>query len=104
MTRDHGLEELLREELGDDPAVSEKAMFGGLAFLWHGRLLCAARHDGMLVRLGKGQDGWALEQPDIRPMAARMPGWIKAGPDAYGDDALRAKLLAQAFEVVRGLE
>jgi hypothetical protein len=104
MTRDHGLEELLREELGDDPAISEKAMFGGLAFLWHGRLLCGARHDGMLVRLGKGQDGWALAHPDIRPMAARMPGWVKAGPDAYGDDALRQRLLSQAFEVVRGLE
>lgn len=104
MARDPGLEELLREALEGEPGLTEKAMFGGLAWLLHGRLLCAARHDGMLVRLGKGQDGWALALPDIRPMAARMPGWVKAGPEAFGDDALRRRLLDAAFAVVRGLE
>ena len=33
MARDAGLEELLREELGQRPGLSEKAMFGGWAFL-----------------------------------------------------------------------
>ena len=46
----------------------------------------------MLVRLGKGQDRWALELPSIGPMISRgrpMPGWVRAQPQAFGDDALR---------------
>jgi hypothetical protein len=60
MSRDAGLEELIRQEVGARDGVSEKPMFGGLAFLLDGKLLCGARNDGMLVRLGKGNDGWAL--------------------------------------------
>ena len=39
MSRDAGLEELIRQELGERPALSEKPMFGGLAFLLGGNLL-----------------------------------------------------------------
>lgn len=51
MARDHGLEEILREDLE------------ALSF--------AARDDGMLARLGKCRDSWAFEQPDIVPMISR---------------------------------
>ena len=68
MARDAGLEELLREELGQRPGLSEKAMFGGWAFLLNGHLMCGARQDGLLIRLGKGNDAWALALPDIKPM------------------------------------
>ena len=60
MARDAGLEELIREELGERAGLSEKAMFGGWAYLLHGNLLLGAREGSLLVRLGKGNDGWAL--------------------------------------------
>ena len=47
MARDVGLEELLREELGTISGLSEKLMFGGLAFLLDGNLFCGAREDGI---------------------------------------------------------
>lgn len=106
MARDAGLEELLREELGQRPGVGEKAMFGGWAFLLNGHLLCGAREDGMLIRLGKGNDAWALEQPDVKPMLSRgreMQGWVRAGPEAYGNDMLRKRLLLAALNFVEGL-
>ena len=106
MARDPGLEELVREALGTEPGLDEKRMFGGLAWLLHGNLLCGARVDSMLVRLGKGNDGWALEQPDVAPMimqGRRMPGWVRAGAAAYGDDALRRRLLDAALAFVRTL-
>jgi hypothetical protein len=106
MARDEGLEELLRDELESVQGLTEKAMFGGRAWLLDGKLLCGARNDGMLVRLGKGADGWALETPDIGPMMSRgkrMQGWVRAGPDAYGDDALRRRLLDEALAFVRSL-
>jgi hypothetical protein len=106
MARDAGLEELLREELGQRPGLSEKAMFGGRAFLLNGHLLCGAREDGMLVRLGKGNDAWALALPDIKRMlsgAREMQGWVRAGPGAYGNDMLRKRLLIAALNFAEAL-
>ena len=82
LARDEGLEELLREDLRMAPGLLEKAMFGGQAWLLNGNLLCGARDDGMLARLGKDRDGWALEMPDVVPMISRgqrMQGWVRAG-------------------------
>ncbi|MEK1933951.1 MAG: TfoX/Sxy family protein [Pararhizobium sp.] len=103
MSRDAGLEELIRQELGERPGLTEKSMFGGLAFLLDGNLLCGARNDGMLVRLGKGNDGWALALAGIELMVMgdhRMNGWVRAGPAAFGDDALRKQLLDSALAYV----
>jgi hypothetical protein len=106
MARDEGLEELLREDLGAEPGLTEKTMFGGRTWLLNGNLLCGARDDGMLARLGRDRDGWALEMPDIVPMLSgsrRMHGWVRAGPTAFGDDALRRKLIDAALDFVRSL-
>ena len=72
----------------------------------HGNLLCGARVDSMLVRLGKDQDGWALQIKGVSPMVMqgrRMHGWVRVAPEAYGDDALRQKLLDAAIAFVRSL-
>ncbi|MGC4026701.1 MAG: TfoX/Sxy family protein [Mesorhizobium sp.] len=106
MARDEGLEEILREDLASRAGLTEKAMFGGWAWLHDGNLLCAARDDGMLARLGKGNDDWALEIADVGPMISRgrrMSGWVRAGPAAYGDDDTRRRLLAVAFAFVETL-
>ncbi len=106
MSHDAGLEELIRQELSTRSGISEKPMFGGLAFLLDGHLLCGARNDGMLVRLGKGNDGWALALDDIELMVMgdrRMNGWVRAGPAAFGDDRLRKRLLDAALAYVLAL-
>jgi len=106
MARDSGLESLIREDLPRGVGFTEKAMFGGIAWLLHGNLVLGARGDGMLVRLGKGNDGWALALPDVAPMMMRdrrMEGWVRAGPAAYGDDALRSRLVKAALAFVRTL-
>lgn len=54
MTRDLGLEEVVNDELRDEAWITGRAMFGGWAWLADGNLLCAARHDGILVP-GQGQ-------------------------------------------------
>lgn len=107
MARDAGLEELLREELGGLPGLSEKAMFGGLALLLNGNLLCGAREDGMLVRLGKCNDGWALELPGVVQMISggrAMQGWVRADARVYGENALRKRLLDAALSYVQTLQ
>jgi hypothetical protein len=106
MARDLGLEDLIREDLPRELALTEKAMFGGWAWLLNGNLLIGARSDGMLARLGKGNDAWALGLPDVSRMISRgrtMNGWVRAGPSAYGDDAVRTRLIEAALSFVRRL-
>jgi TfoX-like protein len=106
MARNKMLEELLGDDLAQVRGLTDKAMFGGRAWLLHGNLLCGARDDGMLVRLGKGNEAWALAMPGIAPMITRgrpMSGWIRAAPEAYENDALRRKLLKAALDFTRSL-
>lgn len=106
MARDNGLEELLNDELREVSRVTSTPMFGGWAWLVDGHLLCCARHDGMLVRLGKGNDAWALRVSGITPMLSgsrRMQGWVRADARAYGDDVLRRRLLTAARQFVGSL-
>jgi hypothetical protein len=59
------------------------------------------RDGGMLVRLGKDNDAWALKIPGIALMVMqgrKMSGWVRAAPHVHGDDALRRKLLKAALE------
>ena len=106
VSRDKGLKELLADELRPESGITEKAMFGGWAWLVNGNFLCGARDDGMLVRLGKDRDAWALKIPGIVPMTSRgrrMQGWVWAASEAYGNDALRRKLMDAALEFARSL-
>lgn len=104
--RNKVLEDLLNDDLAQVRGVTEKAMFGGRAWLLHGNLLCGARDDGMLARLGKGNDTWALSTPGIGPMISRdrpMPGWVRAAPEVYENDGLRRKLLDAALDFTKSL-
>jgi hypothetical protein len=106
MARDKGLEELLNESLSGIPGLTQKTMFGGLAWLLNGNLLCGASATGMLVRLGKDNDAWALKIPGIALMVMqgrKMNGWVRASPEVYADDKLRSKLLKAALEFNRTL-
>jgi TfoX N-terminal domain len=101
MARNKVLEELLGDDLAQVRGLTDKAMFGGRAWLLHGNLLCGARNDGMLVRLGKDNDAWALAMPGIEPMITQgrpMHGWVRAAPEVYEDDTLRHKLLKAALD------
>jgi len=106
MARDKGLEEIINDDLESEFGIRQKAMFGGWAWLLDGKLLCGARDDGMLIRLGKGNDAWALQVPGIVPMISRgqvMQGWVRADSQVYGNDELRSKLLSSALRFVRTL-
>ena len=56
MPRDPGLEELVKSSLGNTRGLTEKAMFGGWAYLLHGNLLIGARRSSLLLRVGKDNE------------------------------------------------
>ncbi|MDR3373827.1 MAG: cold-shock protein [Ancalomicrobiaceae bacterium] len=105
MARDRGLEQLVWDHLSEEPGVSDKAMFGGLAWMHHGNLLCGARTDGLLARLGAGNDGWALAVPGIERMLSGgrpMAGWVRASVEICDEDLI-VQLLDASLAFVRTL-
>ena len=102
MARDEGMETVIAADLAGIGDLRTVTMFGGLAWMLSGNLLCCARHDGILCRLGKGNEGWTDAIPAAAPMVMgerRMEGWVRLSPEGAADDALRARFLsaAQAF-------
>ena len=80
MAYDEELAARTRELLADEPGVTEKRMFGGLAFLVRGNMAVAASgKGGLMVRVKRKETDALLEQPHTRPFEMRgreMQGWL----------------------------
>ena len=91
MAYDEQLVDHLREIATGVPGVSEKKMFGGLAFLVQGNMAVAAGSDGLLVRFPPHRAEELLAEPhtDEFVMQARsMKGWlrvVRTGLTTYAD-------------------
>src|SRR3954465_15896384 len=69
MPYDEDLVHRLRELLAGQEAVTEKKMFGGLAFLVHGPMsVSASRTGGLLVRIDPAETDAALARPHVSRM------------------------------------
>ena len=81
MGYDEALAERIRAVIGDRPDVSEKRMFGGLAFLINGNMAAAASGEGgLLLRTDPDSTRELLTHPHARPCVMRgraMQGWIR---------------------------
>jgi TfoX/Sxy family transcriptional regulator of competence genes len=106
MAYDEGLAQILRTDLADEPGIAEKRMFGGLAFLRDGHMVCGVHKGGAMFRVGKPAEAEALALEGVTPMAftgRRMGGMIEATDKAMADDATRGRLMALAVTHARGL-
>ncbi|MFD6995972.1 TfoX/Sxy family protein [Streptomyces mirabilis] len=78
MAYDEGLAERIRERLSTDPDITEKRMFGGIAFLHRGNVAVGVTGD-LMVRVGPDTTEQALTHPGTRifDMTRRpMRGWV----------------------------
>jgi hypothetical protein len=105
MAWDTGLAQLMREDLAGHP-VAERKMFGGLAFLLNGHMVCGIHKGGAMFRVGKPNEAAALAVPGVTPMlfsGRPMSGMVGCSDEACADDARRGALMALALGFVRGL-
>jgi TfoX/Sxy family transcriptional regulator of competence genes len=86
MAYDEDLADRIRELIAGEPDVTEKRMFGGLAFLVGGNMsVSASGQGGLMVRVDPAETDALLEQPHARPFEMRgrsMDGWLRV--DAEG--------------------
>jgi TfoX/Sxy family transcriptional regulator of competence genes len=81
MAYDEALAERIRDQLADEPNLTEQKMFGGLAFLIGGNMAVAASgQGGLLVRADPEESDTLVAETNARLMEMRgrqMRGWLR---------------------------
>ena len=94
MAYDEDLATRVRASLATRDDVTERKMFGGIAFMVAGNMCCGLTGEDLMLRLGEDGADAALEQPHTRPMdftGRPMKGYVYVGPrGTAADDDLRS--------------
>jgi TfoX/Sxy family transcriptional regulator of competence genes len=107
MAYDEMLARRIRDLVEGEPGLSEKKMFGGLAFLVAGNMAVAASGEGgLLLRIDPSDAEELTRHEHVERMEMRgraMNGWLRVGADALGDDAALERWVATGVEYARSL-
>ena len=68
MAYDEALADRIRRSMGADPLLTEKKMFGGLAFLHRGLMFVGVSGNKLMARVGKESYQDSLAREHVRPM------------------------------------
>jgi len=95
MAYDEELATRIRGVVQGEPGLSEKRMFGGLAFLVHGNMaVSASSQGGLLLRVDPTQTESLVSHPYVRRFVMRgreMDGWLRVDAQLVEtDDDLRS--------------
>jgi TfoX/Sxy family transcriptional regulator of competence genes len=101
------LADRVRELLLFDPAVSEKRMFGGVAFLIGGHIAVAVSSSGGLLMRAE-DDEWEalLAQPHVGPFVMRgreLRGWVRVSEEAVTEDEDLKRWVETGADLARAL-
>ncbi|WP_280433371.1 TfoX/Sxy family protein [Nocardia brasiliensis] len=107
MAYDEELADRIRLMIAPGPALSERKMFGGLAFLIGGNMAVAASgQGGLLVRVDPREHDDLLTRDIVRPMVMggrEMVGWLRVTAEAADDDAVLREWVERGVGYARSL-
>ncbi len=107
MAYDEDLANRLRELVGGEPGLTEKRMFGGLAFLINGNMaVSASGQGGLLLRVDPDETDALLAKPYAQPFEMRgriMQGWMRVEPDGLKTRAQLQRWVARGVGYARSL-
>ena len=106
MPYSHLLAERVRQLLRSHRGISEKRMFGGIAFLLHGNVLAGVWQSSLVVRPGPEQAASALQRDHVRDFDVTgrpMKGWIMVDPDGLDSDKELSDWIEAAMTFVETL-
>jgi TfoX/Sxy family transcriptional regulator of competence genes len=87
MSYDDELADRVREHVAGAKGLTEKRMFGGLAFLINGNMAVAASgKGGLMLRVNPDRLESLLQEPGAEPFEMRgreMKGWLRIKADAH---------------------
>lgn len=89
MAYDKKLAKRIAAILAPHGGLTERKMFGGVAFMLNGHMCCGLTKHDLMVRVGPDAYEDSLAQPHARPMdftGRPMKGMVYVGPGGYEDD------------------
>jgi TfoX/Sxy family transcriptional regulator of competence genes len=94
----------IREQIGLLPGITEKKMFGGVAFMLDGNMLVGPLKDGgLLARVGKDAYRDALARPGASPMTftgREMAGFVEVRGEGIETDEMLGEWIERARRFV----
>lgn len=107
MAYDEELASRIRELLAWDPDITEKRMFGGLAFLVARHMAVAASgQGGLMVRVDPDEIDVLATQPHAAPFQMRgraTRGWLRVDAEGLRTDAELESWVRHGVEYARSL-
>ena len=106
MAYNETLADRIRAMVGDGPGLSERKMFGGIAFMLDGNMFCGVTKDELMLRVGPDRFDEALASPGAHLMdftGRPMKGMAFVGPEGYQTDEQLRGWLGQTLEYARSL-
>ena len=97
MASDETLAERIRGTLAERDDVTERNMFGGIAFMIGGHMAVGVVHDDLMVRVGPDAHDDAVERAHVRPMdftGRPMRGFVYVAPAGVAADPDLARWVA----------
>jgi TfoX/Sxy family transcriptional regulator of competence genes len=107
MAYDERLADRIREQLVGEVGLTEKRMFGGLAFLINGNMaVSASSQGGLLLRVDPAQTEQLAGEPHAQRFVMRgreMDGWLRVETDGIDSDAEFARWVRRGVAYARTL-
>ena len=106
MAYDHALAERIRAALPGIPGITEKKMFGGIAFMVDGNMTCGVSKNDLMLRISPDDTAAVLAQPNVRAfdMTGRpMKGWVLVDPAGLQSDDDLKRWVGQSVAFAQSL-
>lgn len=106
MSFDEAVAQRVRSVLARRKGITERKMFGGLAFLLHGNMCCGVLQDQLVLRLGAEGVSDALREPHTRLMdftGKPMKTMVYVAPLGFADDGQLAAWVKRALAFASSL-
>lgn len=105
MAYDEALAVRIRRILRRRSNITERKMFGGIAFLSNGRMCCGVAGPDLVVRVVDGEMPAALAQRHVRPMdltGRPLRGFVFVSAGGFQTDERLGEWIAEGLRFVRG--
>ncbi len=107
MAYDKDLANRVRELIAGEAAITEKQMFGGLAFLIGGNMsVSVSGRGGLLLRCDPAETNALLRKPHAHPFEMRgreMDGWLRVEPEGVRSKRQLERWVARGVAYARSL-
>lgn len=107
MAYNEELADRVREHVEHEKGLTEKKMFGGIAFLINGRMAVgASSKGGLMLRVNPADTEELLRDPKAQPFEMRgreMNGWLRIDADSQSSDEELASWVRRGVDYARSL-